>query len=251
MVKSSGLHRTRKGPSLRFTKSFEASGQSAQNCRHREEKRQINIANCSITQKILVQIDRMFTQESCSRVPSHVVTFFPVSLIEFHTVDHRLHPTYIHTRTHAQTSALKRFSETLNCCCRNGTIEYIGGMDVPWISSYLDFIAFLSVVVVMGFIASGAKISVTVNRCARAGCVRASVCESGSHMWLPKDETEQTTMTFLFSLLSSLLSLLPLALSCPSCLSLSLVSLLSLSCLSLVSLPPSLLFSLSVCAVGA
>ena len=47
---------------------------------------------------------------------------------------------------------------------RNGTLKYIGEMHVPWISNYLDFIAFLSVLVVMVFIASGAKISITVNR---------------------------------------------------------------------------------------
>ena len=47
---------------------------------------------------------------------------------------------------------------------RNGTLKHIGEMHVPWISSYLDFIAFLSVLVIMVFIASGARISITVNR---------------------------------------------------------------------------------------
>ena len=47
---------------------------------------------------------------------------------------------------------------------RNGTLKHIGEMHVPWISNYLDFIAFLSVLVIMVFIASGARISITVNR---------------------------------------------------------------------------------------
>ncbi len=50
-----------------------------------------------------------------------------------------------------------------NGAIRNGTIEYIGEINIPFFSSYPDFLSVLTIIIVLGFVASGAKISTTFN----------------------------------------------------------------------------------------
>lgn len=55
------------------------------------------------------------------------------------------------------------FDSLFNGAIRNGTMEHVGVVNVPWLSRYLDFIALLVVLLVVVFVAAGAKVSTTLN----------------------------------------------------------------------------------------
>ncbi|KAK2142643.1 hypothetical protein LSH36_930g00007 [Paralvinella palmiformis] len=55
------------------------------------------------------------------------------------------------------------FDAMFNGAIKNGTMEHVGQISVPWMSDYPDFIALLIVIVVMMFVSVGAKISINFN----------------------------------------------------------------------------------------
>ena len=55
------------------------------------------------------------------------------------------------------------FDALFNGAIRNGTLEHVGSVNVPWLSRYMDFIALGVVLLVVVFVAAGAKVSTTVN----------------------------------------------------------------------------------------
>jgi cationic amino acid transporter 4 len=55
------------------------------------------------------------------------------------------------------------FDSIFNGAIRNGTLDYIGSIHAPFISTYPDFVAFLVTLLVMAFVASGAKASINFN----------------------------------------------------------------------------------------
>ena len=55
------------------------------------------------------------------------------------------------------------FDSIFEGAIKNGTLTHIGSMNAPWLSNYPDFIALLVVLIVSGFIASGAKTSINFN----------------------------------------------------------------------------------------
>ncbi len=55
------------------------------------------------------------------------------------------------------------FDAIFNGAIKNGTLKYIGEMDIKWFSNYPDFVAFLVTLMVMGFVACGAKVTINFN----------------------------------------------------------------------------------------
>ena len=55
------------------------------------------------------------------------------------------------------------FDALFNGAIRNGTLTYVGHINVPMLSNYPDFIALIAVLVVMACVCSGAKISINFN----------------------------------------------------------------------------------------
>ena len=55
------------------------------------------------------------------------------------------------------------FDALFNFAIRNGTLNHIGHMNVPMLSTYPDFMALLAIMIVMTFVAVGAKVSINFN----------------------------------------------------------------------------------------